>query len=191
TTAPNGELRRQDLHLQVQQLVSLRSLHRVPWALVPHLLRYYAPLRLPPCPSPVASLVARFPIPGLLPSVRGVPEGLVAWWKRPRHTRAFGHPVPQSGNVARRQVALPSSRVTPMKTCPALRPRWCPQHSPWRASDCCLPATGNRRRFPRYDREGYPAVHDYTHFGGLNHMACILATPGSVPLLAETHAGSL
>src|SRR5215510_1576533 len=25
TTAPNGELRRQDLHLQVQQLVSLRS----------------------------------------------------------------------------------------------------------------------------------------------------------------------
>src|SRR5262249_13127844 len=31
TTAPNGELRRQDLHLQVQQLVSLRSLHRVAW----------------------------------------------------------------------------------------------------------------------------------------------------------------
>jgi len=26
TTAPHGELRRQDLHLQVQQLVSLRSL---------------------------------------------------------------------------------------------------------------------------------------------------------------------
>ena len=26
---------------------------------------------------------------------------------------------------------------------------------------------------------------------GLNHMACVLATPGSVPLLAETHAGSL
>jgi hypothetical protein len=29
TTAPNGELRRQDLHLQVQQLVSLRSLLEV------------------------------------------------------------------------------------------------------------------------------------------------------------------
>jgi hypothetical protein len=28
TTAPNGELRRQDFHLQVQQLVSLRSLLR-------------------------------------------------------------------------------------------------------------------------------------------------------------------
>ena len=29
TTAPNGELRRQDFHLQVQQLVSLRSPHEV------------------------------------------------------------------------------------------------------------------------------------------------------------------
>jgi hypothetical protein len=56
TTAPNGELRRQDLHLQVQQLVSLRSLPWVPGTAVPHLpdhertapgLRYYAPLRLP------------------------------------------------------------------------------------------------------------------------------------------------
>jgi hypothetical protein len=26
---------------------------------------------------------------------------------------------------------------------------------------------------------------------GLHHTACILATPGSVPPLAETHAGSL
>jgi len=48
TTAPNGELRRQDLHLQVQQLVSLRSLPGVAWASLPHLRRYYASLRLPP-----------------------------------------------------------------------------------------------------------------------------------------------
>jgi hypothetical protein len=56
TTAPNGELRRQDLHLQVQQLVSLRSLQWVPGTSVPHLpnpermapdLRYYETLRLP------------------------------------------------------------------------------------------------------------------------------------------------
>jgi hypothetical protein len=33
TTAPNGEWRRQDLH--VQQLVSLRSLLRVPLGLLP------------------------------------------------------------------------------------------------------------------------------------------------------------
>jgi hypothetical protein len=109
TTAPNGELRRQDLHLQVQQLVSLRSLQWVPWASVPHLLRYYAPLRLPACPSPDTSLVARVPIPCLPQCVRDVPAGLVIWAKPPNRARAFGHPVPHSGSVTRRQVALPSS----------------------------------------------------------------------------------
>ena len=83
-----------------------------------------------PCPSRVASLVARFPIPCLLHGVRVVPRGLVAWWTPPGHARAFGRPVPRSGHGARRQVVLPSSRVTPLKTCPALRPRWCPAHSP-------------------------------------------------------------
>ena len=39
TTAPNGELRRQDLHLQVQQLVSLRSLLWVAWVSLPHVQR--------------------------------------------------------------------------------------------------------------------------------------------------------
>jgi hypothetical protein len=145
TTAPNGELRRQDFHLQVQQLVSLRSLQWVPWASVPHLPRYYAPLRLPPCPSQGASLVARSLIPCPLRCVRGVPHGLMIWSKSPDHARAFGHPVPHSGNVTRRHVALPSSRVSPVKPCPALRPRWCPAHSPKRAQDCCLPATEHRR----------------------------------------------
>jgi hypothetical protein len=45
-------------------------------------------------------------------------------------------------------VALPRSRVTPLLTCPALRPRWCPAHSPWRTQDCGLPAHGNRRLSP-------------------------------------------
>ena len=48
----------------------------------------------------------------------------------PGHARAFGHPVPQSGYETRRQLALPRSRVPPVETCPALRPRWCPGHSP-------------------------------------------------------------
>ena len=39
----------------------------------------------------------------------------------------------------RRREALPSSRITPLNTCPALRPRWCPARSPWRGQDCCLP----------------------------------------------------
>jgi hypothetical protein len=165
TTAPNGELRRQDFHLQVQQLVSLRSLPWVPWASVPHLPRYYAPLRLPHCPSQVASLVARSPIPCPLRCVRVVPDGLMIWSKSPDHTRAFGHPVPQSGSLTRRQVALPSSRATPMKTCPALRPRWCPDCSPLRLPDCCLPAGGNRRLSPPDNLEGYPCVHNDILFG--------------------------
>ena len=63
-------------------------------------------------------------------------------------------------------MALPSSRVTPVKTCPVLRPRWCPSHSPKRVWDCCLPVSGYRRLSPPYHPEGYPAVHHYTHFGG-------------------------
>src|SRR2546427_12369028 len=51
------------------------SLPWVAWALLPHLPRYYAPLRLPPCPSRVASLVARFPIPCLLPLCSWCPLG--------------------------------------------------------------------------------------------------------------------
>ena len=35
---------------------------------------------------------------------------------------------PTPGLSSRRQVALPSSRVPPIQTCPALRPRWCPAH---------------------------------------------------------------
>ena len=105
--------------------------------------------------------------PDTLPAsvVRGVPDGLVIWSKPPDHARAFGHPVPHSGSLTRRQVALPSSRATPVNACPALRPRWCPAYSPSRTQDCCLPATGNRRRSSLYRLESSPVVHDYTHFG--------------------------
>ena len=118
-----------------------------------------------PCPSRVASLDVRFPIPRLLHCVRGIPLGLMAWSKPPGHARAFGRPVPQSGNDARRQVVLPRSRVTPLKTCPALRPRWYPGRSPSRTQDCCLPALANRRLSSLYHCERYPYVHNYTHFG--------------------------
>ena len=92
----------------------------VPWATVPHLPRYYAPLRLP---LPVSGRFACRSLPDPLPaSARSwCPFGLVARVEAPDHARAFGHPVPHSGNVARRQVALPSSRVTPMEACPARR----------------------------------------------------------------------
>jgi hypothetical protein len=88
---------------------------------------------------------------------------------------------PTPGIFTRRPVALPSSRVTPVRTCPALSPRWCPQLLPFRVWDCGLPTTGNRRRSPPDRLEGYPAVHDDTHFGapsrGLQARSLQLRTP--------------
>jgi hypothetical protein len=98
------------------------------------------------------------------PSVRGFPDGLVPSGEAPQITPG---PVvtrsPTPGLASRRQRARPRSRVPPLKTCPALRPRWCPAHSPSRVHDCCLPATGHRRLSPPYHREGSPAVHDDTN----------------------------
>ena len=58
--------------------------------------------------------------------------------------------------------ALPSSRVAPVSTCPVLRPRWCPTHSPYRIQDCCLPPLAKRRLSPAC--ASLSADHDYTHF---------------------------
>ena len=101
--------------------------------------------------------------------VRGVPGGLVARRKLPVTPGLLVTRSPTPGLSSRRPMALPSSRVPPVKPCPALRPRWCPAHSPQRTQDCCLPASGSRRRFPLYDREDYPVVHDDTHFGARSH----------------------
>ena len=139
------------------------SLPWVAWVSLPHVPWYYTTLRLPPGPLGVLrlSLVPRylacFPRSWCPCRARGQAEA-------PGHARAFGHPVPQSGSCARRQVVLPSSRATPVKTCPALRPRWCPVHSPCRTQDCCLPAHANRRLLPPYCC-GYPVDHDSTYFG--------------------------
>jgi len=155
------------------------SLLWVAWASLPHLPRYYAPLRLPPCPSRVASLVARFPIPCLLLWFVVSPKGSLSGRSAQTAPGPLVTRSPTPGLWSRRQVALPSSRVPPLKTCPALRPRWCPAHSPKRTQDCCLPATGNRR------------LTTTLPISGLNHAACLLATPGSVRPLTGRHAGSL
>ena len=86
---------------------------------------------------------------------------------------------PSPGMSSRRQMALPSSRVPPLKTCPALRPRWCPAHSPKRTQDCCLPVRAHRR------------LPTTIPISGLHHAACLLATPGFVRPLTGRHAGSL
>jgi hypothetical protein len=140
------------------------SLPWVAWASLPHLQRYYSPLRLPSVPlgSLRLSLASRYLacFRAFVVSLAGsCPGGSPSNTPGPLVTRS-----PTPGFSSRRQVALPSSRVPPMKTCPALRPRWCPAHSPSRTQDCCLPALANRRLSPLYHFEGYPPVHNYTHF---------------------------
>jgi hypothetical protein len=150
-------------------------------SLGPHFPTFRGSMRRYDCHLTLSGFFAchSFPDPLRASLVRGLPAGLVAWLKRPAHARAFGHPVPHSGTVTRSQVALPSSRVPPLKTCPALRPRWCPAHSPKRTQDCCLPATENRR------------LTTTLSISGLHHAACLLATPGSIRPLTGRHAGSL
>ena len=70
------------------------SLPWVPWALVPHLPQYSATLRLPSYPSRVASLVARFPIPCVLPSFVVSLPGSGPRGKLPGSRQGFCSPGP-------------------------------------------------------------------------------------------------
>ena len=70
------------------------------------------------CPSRVASLVARFPIPCVLPCVCGVPCGLVSWWQPLEHARAFGHPVPHSGLLIKETGGSPKFPSSPSEDLP-------------------------------------------------------------------------
>jgi hypothetical protein len=56
-----------------------------------------------------------------------------------------------SGLPTRKQVALPSSQATPLSACPALRPRWCPEHSPLSHSGLLLSACMTASAFPLYN----------------------------------------
>lgn len=118
-------------------------------------LRYYAPLRLPS--APLGSLPFRW-LPDTLPApllLRGL---LSARSRRDalRLRQDVVHPVaPFPGFRSRKQTALPSSRATPLHTCPALRPRWCPTRSPL-APAGLLPSVTQKRRLSLL-RGSYPA----------------------------------
>jgi hypothetical protein len=75
----------------------------------------------------------------------------------------------------RRREALPSSRITLLPTCPALRPRWCPASSPFRCQDCCLPVPAHRRLSVRFP--GPIPMSTTIHFSEFNDAACVLALP--------------
>ena len=151
-------------------------------SLGPHFPTFVGTLRRYDCPLSLSGRFACRSLPDTLRAfmVRGLPHGLGTSGKAPRIppgllvTRS-----PPPGISSRRQVALPSSRVPPVKTCPALRPRWCPAHSPSRAQDCGLPVRANRR------------LTTTIPISGLHHAACLLATPGFVRPLTGRHAGSL
>jgi len=70
-------------------------------------------------------------------------------------------------------MALPSSRVTPLYACPALRPRWCPETSPYRSQDCCLPATAHRRLVLATTLRTI-LLTTTLHISGLHHAAYML-----------------
>jgi hypothetical protein len=109
--------------------------------------RYYAPLRLPS--AHLGSLRFSLSFPDTLTCFHFLCVPF------PAHRSVGSHPaIPRllfsqyplsSGIPGGRQKALPSSRVVPVNTCPALRPRWCPENSPFRLQDCCLPLFRQRR----------------------------------------------
>src|SRR6266446_1675308 len=77
--------------------------------------------------------------------------------------------------LPRRREALPSSRITLLLTCPALRPRWCPARLPWREQYCCLPVTGCCRLWVR--SPGLILLTTTIRFSEFNDAACVLASP--------------
>jgi hypothetical protein len=82
-----------------------------------------------------------------------------------------------SGELARRQWALPSSQVTPLYTCPGLRPRWFPGYSPL-THPGLLPSTVCKvSAFLLVIPRSYPNDQDYTYFGA-QYKACTLASSG-------------
>ena len=142
-----------------------------------------------PGPSRVASLVARGPIPCLLPPFVSRRAG--RWPSEAANQRrgswSAGTPA-LPARLTRRPLALPSSRVPPLTPCPALRPRWSPDHLPCRGRDCCLPLVPPRRLWLSSLRCAVILLSTTIHISGLNHAAWHLAPSGSVLPLRGLHA---
>jgi hypothetical protein len=118
------------------------------------------------CPSQVASLVARSPIPCLLPTFVFLAARRAGEAPSQRQGSWSAGTPSLPAFLTRRQTALSSSRVTPLSACPALRPRWCPKHLAWRLRDCCLPGTANRRLSRSTSTSGYPTGPQLYSFRG-------------------------
>jgi hypothetical protein len=108
-------------------------------------------------------------------------RGSPSTWRLACGARALVPPVPLIFRLSwtKRQEALPSSRVTPVGACPALRPRWYPWCSPYRPRDCCLPPVAQRRLSPPSSAGRLSLRSTTIHISGFNFAAYSLATPGS------------
>ena len=87
--------------------------------------------------------------------------------------------APNSLSYTRRQSALPSSQVTPMNTCPGLRPRWYPEYSPYRIQDCCLPYHSTPSAFTLSIPREAILMTTTIHISGLNSEPAPLIHPAS------------
>ena len=79
-------------------------------------------------------------------------------------------------SCTRKHLDLPSSQATPVTTCPGLRPRWCPDHSPQRDQNCYLPLSVERRLSRSISRELSRTT--MCKISGLNFTACSLVPSG-------------
>jgi hypothetical protein len=150
------------------------ALQWVPWALVPHLPGLgLAPRPSVQCftttasrPSHITSLGASDVIPGPLPPCVFRCR-LADGGKRHVHARALAHPVPLVFRdiVTRRPLALPSSRVPPLMTCPALRPRWCPRSLPLTHPGLLPAGACKPSAFPSILQRAILADHNSTNVG--------------------------
>ena len=126
------------------------------------------------CPSrcPSLSLGHRY----LVCPFRSCPLSKLVYAQRLLHKRlaCLVSRYATSGLLSRKQAALPSSQDNPLNSCPALRPRWCPAHSPYRAQDCCLPLISQRR----LSRQNRRLLSTIIQISGLNYTACFLAPAG-------------
>ena len=138
-------------------------------------------------PSQVASLCRSLPNTSLVP---------IQFVSLSAHEQAGDSPLAPGPLVYRFAVllrllsheemaVLSSSQATLVRTCPALRLRWCPLGLPYRLQDARLPARQNRRLSPATCRV-ILSDHNDALFGALQRGLHARYTP-----LRDMHAGSL
>ena len=168
------------------------SLQWVLWVSVPHLLglRYYDPLRLPLLR--LGSLRISLAYQYLAFFLFRLCSSRLAFRVRkytPERLASLLYRFAMPGALRKEIAVLSSSQVTPLCTCPARRPRWCPFNLPYRFKDYCLPSHQERRLSPAGARLSSRTTT--IPFSGLSHAAYTLATPGFTHTLLAMHAGSL